>query len=145
MINRPIRATHHCRHYSYQDGPCCAQGHPFMVGEAMRRCMPLKDGNQSTCQMREDYTDVERAEWQAHIKQKMLRLEEAISALPRPITLRTSGTVSCPNCGGALNYSRWVGGASVVCSTTPHCVGPARFNISKDADWPSPQEVGETS
>jgi hypothetical protein len=132
---RPIRATWHCRHYSYEPGPGggprCALGADQSAG--VQPCMPKPRGE---CPKREEYTDAERAAWEAETKASLKRVGNAVGALPHPIPLRSTGKVQCPNCGGQLHYSRWERGAAVECET-PHCVGPVRFNIAAGADWPS--------
>lgn len=137
----PIRATQHCRHYSYDrgpnGGPSCAAGvtlDGLAPGWAIRRC-----GGDPTelCHARAEYTDGERAAWASARDARMARLGTAIAALPAPIPLRTSGQVNCPNCDGQLRYERWERGASIACST-PWCTG-AQFNIARGADWPDPK------
>jgi len=89
----------------------------------------------SHCPKREDYTDEERAVWDEWVAQRMDRLREAILALPRPIPLRSSGKVECPNCGSDLHYSRWHRGAAIACKTENCC--EARFSIEAGKDWPA--------
>jgi len=139
-FQKPVRATHHCRHYSYNlapaegpPGPVCAINACDMSAPgASAPCMPGAAG----CPARADYTEEERAAWQAWTHEYFARLTRAISALPAPIPLRSSGKVGCPNCGGELGYTRWAGGAWVNCSTADCCSG--RFSIESGADWPTP-------
>jgi hypothetical protein len=129
---RPPKASHHCRHYSYEpgEGPRCAAGVDQSSG--VGPCMPEPKG---LCPSRREYTDDERAAWDAAKQESFARLVAAIQALPRPIPLNTQGSVVCPNCGGVLRYARWHRGAEIACSTE-YCCG-ARFSIAAGADWPS--------
>lgn len=147
MMDRPLRATHHCRHYSYArgkdwvlgegSGPRCAVGCDLSDPMASNACMPdatMRD-RVPPCPRRADYTDDERAAWKAWCRAGMDRLAQVIAALPHPIPVRASGSITCPCCGGTVSYARWVGGAMVQCST-PDCAA-ARFNIDRGADWPA--------
>ena len=135
---RPLRATHHCRHYSYEPGlkggPRCAKGlDPFASpGFVLRRCCSEPT---EVCHARQEYTDAEREAWEVASAAGMDRLGKAVQALPRAIPLRTSGEIVCPNCEGRLRYARWHRGAEIACST-PGCCG-AHFNIAAGADWPA--------
>jgi hypothetical protein len=140
----PLRATMHCRHYSYErgvllHGPKCAQGIDLSAPGAGRMCWPEADVGQP-CAVREEYTDAERIAWETYRDDRMIRLSMAVCALPRAIPMRSGGTVPCPNCDGTIRYGRWRGGAELNCSTA-HCCG-ARFNLSGVDVWPS-NEVGE--
>ena len=132
---RPIRATSHCRHYSYEPGlkggPRCARNVDQSAG--VGPCMPEPKGR---CPSREDYTDAERAAWRAEMNASMERLRVAVGALPRAIPLNTQGQIECPNCGAPLHYARWHRGAEIKCETR-FCVGPVHFSIAAGADWPS--------
>lgn len=140
MIDRPIRATEHCRHYSYERGvgPKCAAGaleqHPNV-----QPCMP---NPAASCDAREDFSDGERATWKAFIAERFERLAAAIGAVPHPIPVNTSGKAACPSCdGGSIIYSRWHRGASISC-TTPNCCS-AQFNIAANVAWPASPGVQE--
>lgn len=139
---RPLRATHHCRHYSYDrgtdwldGGPRCARGLDLNVPGSSACCMPAPNG---PCTLREEYTDDERAAWKVWTSERMDRLGKAVQALPRAIPLRTGGTIECPNCGGRLRYDRWHRGAAIQCETE-NCCG-AQFNIAAGAEWPVSKE-----
>ena len=142
-FDRPLRATRHCRHYSYvlpitlpNSGPHCAAGIDLSgVGMLATPCMP--DATAS-CAKREDYTDAERAAWEKAKEERMARLGAAVQALPKAIPLRTSGVIDCPNCGGRLHYSRWHRGAGIECETEFCC--EARFSIEAGKDWPAKRE-----
>jgi hypothetical protein len=140
-FNRPLRATEHCRHYSYETGlygrgPLCALGVDLSGAGASRRCWPTPE---QVCDKREDYTDDERNIWNAWLYESQERLGRAVQALPAPIPLNTDGWVKCPNCdGGHLHYARWHRGAQINCST-PNCCGPVHFSIASGKDWPTPK------
>lgn len=139
MLDRPRKAGHHCRHYSYEiagpgkSGPRCAIGKIGTDPGAAMCCMPEP---RTCCDFREESTPAEREAWRVWVENGVERLGKAVAALPKAIPLRTSGTVACPSCGGDLHYSRWQGGAAVQCMT-PLCV-QARFNIASDVEWPTP-------
>lgn len=140
-FTQPPRARFHCRHYSYDMGsfpagvgPVCAVGCSFTDPGASAACMPGA-ASSGKCDRREEWTDEERAAWDAWRDASVKRLTAAISALPAPIPLNTSGRVTCPSCGGWLHYGRWHRGASLECETK-HCAA-ARFNIAAGADWPA--------
>lgn len=63
-LQKPAKASRHCRHYSYQLGeklgPTCAQGCDLNVPGSIRPCMPESTG---PCTLREEYTTAERAAW----------------------------------------------------------------------------------
>ena len=142
----PLRATGHCRHYSYRHGdlmsdrgPQCAAGVDLSAPGVSSACWP---DPQAECALRQEYTPEERAAWQAWTRESMSRLEAAIAALPAPIPLNSTGRVTCPNCGGDLHYSRWHRGAAIQCGTENCCA--ARLNIASGADWPArKQEAAE--
>lgn len=151
---RPVRATKHCRHYSYdlganvkEQGPRCARGVDLSYrlyndglkhSPSVEMCMP--DGGQprGLCAQREEYTDEERATWAAFQAECMKRVSAAVDALPAPIPLNTQGKIICPNCGGELRFARWNRGSAIACETE-NCV-EARFSIEAGADWPTPQK-----
>jgi hypothetical protein len=138
-FTRPLRATFHCRHYSYErsvrleeSGPRCALGIDLTDGPVLK-CLP---DPVELCESREDYRESERAAWAVWQSQRMKRLGAALQALPKAIPLRSGGHVDCPSCGGQIRYDRWEGGAELHCSTEDCC--GARFNIARGADWPQP-------
>lgn len=134
---RPLRATHHCRHYSFNpglgpnSGPQCAAGVENVTMALSTCCQnpPVE------CTFREEYTDAERASWQQAREERMARLAAALAALPRAIPINTSGTIKCPNCCGALSYARWHRGAEIGCATFNCCA--AHFSIAAGAEWPA--------
>lgn len=138
----PLRATHHCRHYSYNmglgpnSGPQCAAG-ISNIAMALNTCC---QNAPVPCPLREEFTDAERAAWQQARAEGLERLGAAIAALPRAIPLNTGGTIECPNCAGALSYARWHRGAELRCATANCCA--AHFSIQAGADWPAPEAEG---
>ena len=137
----PLRATGHCRHYSYRHGdlmadrgPQCAAGVNLSAPGASSACWP---DPQAECAQRQEYTLEERAAWKTWQSECMDRLAAAIAALPAPIPLNSMGQVLCPNCGGDLHYSRWHRGAAIQCRTENCCA--VRVNIAAGADWPTPK------
>jgi hypothetical protein len=136
-FTRPLRATHHCRHYSYErgllGGPRCAIGQD--VSGVILKCLPAANAKDHHCVAREEYTDDERAAWEVSCGEGMERLGKAVSALPAAIPMRSGGYVDCPNCDGQIRYDRWQGGAELACSTEGCC--GAHFNLSGVKEWPS--------
>lgn len=139
-FDMPLRATRHCRHYSYElglqgRGPLCARGVDLKAEPHSRMCWTIDDGHAHLCSKREEYTEAERAAWREHLDASIVRLGNAVQALPVPVPLRTQGQVPCPNCdGGSLHYARWHRGAEIKC-TTANCCG-AHFSIEAGKDWP---------
>lgn len=142
QFTRPLRATGHCRHYSYETGndasndkrgPTCALGLDLSQPRASNTCMP--DPDQQMCSSREDYTTDEHTAWDEYSRNSMSRLSAAIKALPSPIPVDSSCSIPCPNCGGRLHYARWERGAQIACTTSNCCA--ARFNLAAGIDWPA--------
>ncbi len=112
-FKRPLHATHHCRHYSFErsakwedSGPRCAIGVDLSKPGACGMCMPERRGE---CMRREEYTEAERLAWSTARDEHQARLFSALAAIPHPIPMRTGGKMICPNCGGDLRYARWRG------------------------------------
>ncbi|WP_449255171.1 hypothetical protein [Bosea sp. (in: a-proteobacteria)] len=138
-MERPLRATHHCRHYSYErdrrgillgcdgGGPLCARGVDLRSDPgATRACMPaeLSDGQSrrvvDPCDLREDYTDPERAAWSAWREESTRRMLVICAAIPAE---GFDGSLPCPGCGaGTVRWSRALSNRhlQVACST-PNC------------------------
>lgn len=137
-FERPPIARQHCRHYEYehglQGGPRCAAGVDNRAPgfNTLAHCCP---DPKSACSSREEWSDEERATWEAWSEKSRARLIAAIAALPRPIPMRTSGTVDCPSCDGKISYSRWYRGAGLECSTPMCCA--ALFDLAEPNDWPA--------
>ncbi len=121
---KPPIARQHCRHYSYElglhgRGPMCAVGCDMSKPVSSLPCMPPDSQRGATCSGREDWTEEERAAWEAwnaHHKERMLIV---FAAMPTG----RSGTFPCPACGtGTVSYARAPsnGHLHAACST-PHC------------------------
>ena len=138
----PLKATRHCRHYSYEHGdlltgtgPHCAREVALDKPGAAWACIPAPAAH-AYCPLREEYTAAERAAWNEAGAARLDRILNAIAALPAPIPLKTSGHLPCPNCeGGELYFARWNCGAAIECNTE-NCA-KARFSIESGADWPA--------
>lgn len=128
----PLKATEHCRHYSYRNtgirgfmrgdpgGPQCAVGIDNTEPGDAAKCMPPPYCGGRLCDRREEYTDDERAAWKAHVRRAMERSIVAGSAIPRE---GDSGEVACPACGeGTIGWvrARINGHLHARCST-PRC------------------------
>jgi len=137
---KPVRVSGHCRHYSYEldprnfatRGPQCARGVNLGGLADTRKCMPDSEGQ--TCALREEFSEADRAAWQAYRDGCLHRLMKAVGALPSPIPIGTASSVECPNCGGDLTYSRTDRSALIQCSTENCC--SARYTTECGANWP---------
>lgn len=134
--SKPPMARQHCRHYSYnvpythpEAGPRCAVGVDLSEPRATLPCMPGGTG----CPKRQDWTDEERATWEAWQAARQLRMIAAIGALPA-LGPREGVTIECPNCQGRLRYDRTLRRAYVQCETE-HCV---RFEAALRGSEPWP-------
>jgi hypothetical protein len=139
-FNRPLRATHHCRHYSYERGmnwkdagPRCAAGVDMSDPTSVVACMPPDGVTVVTnpCPWREEYTDAERAAWQAWREESMARMVIVMAQMPGSSRDRKggrwgeSGSFACPACNDGT--VKWVrapnnGHLHAAC-TTPGCFG----------------------
>jgi hypothetical protein len=128
-MTKPIVATNHCRHYKYNNGPKCAQGLDLSAPRAALACMPeIKDA--PACELRAEYTDVERAAWAAWRDERAARMIVILAEIPGSSRDRKkrdfwgqSGAFPCPACDWGV--VRWVRAASnghvnAAC-TTPDC------------------------
>ena len=132
----PLRATKHCRHYSYNSEagkPECARG-LLAPGEYTRKCWPIKGEGlrkiETPCSGREEYTSDERAAWDAFCSEAVKRTLQILPLIPgnsndarnRP-EWGKSGEFECPAC--KVGKVRWVrarinGHVHAACST-PFC------------------------
>lgn len=122
----PLRATQHCRHYSYKPGagPQCAAG--CALPASVLHCLPAP---RETCPKREEYTAEERAVWRAYREERMARLILIMARVPG--TSRTKndgrwgevGSFNCPACGtGTVHWSRARSNGHLHARcTTPNC------------------------
>lgn len=127
--NPPIRASHHCRHYSYErgetlveSGPRCALG---VMGATIQPCMPgTRRDTHQPCPHRVEYSDEERAAYDTYVKEASARAMNALGALNDAFEAPDgSGTIQCPNCGGSLSYWRKGRHAQFMCETANCCGG----------------------
>lgn len=140
-FRRPKKVSRHCRHYDYvidtaelsKMGPHCAKKVDVGRTVDIKRCMPDPTGE--GCPLREEYTEAEHAAWDAYRAAAQSRMERAIAALPSPLLIGSTGTISCPNCSGVIRYSRLRSSASLACSTE-NCV-QVFIDTAPGADWPT--------
>jgi len=139
-MDRPLRATKHCRHYSYDrgetflsGGPKCALGIDLSEPRACNPCMPAPI---APCDKRADYTDEERAAWRAYTDHRLQMLGDAIKALGNPVACGESRDVACPHCSGKLTVQRMRNGHAWLQCSTPGCIAPVHFNIGRTVAWP---------
>lgn len=142
-MSRPLRATQHCRHYSYErglgGGPRCAKQVDLTKPGSFRMCMPDAD---VPCARREEYTEEERAAWKNHQAEGLLRMVLAVEAIPEPVPCGGRGQCKCPNCeAGELNWSRASNGHVWLQCSTPECLGPLHFNIHRSTVWPASKKA----
>jgi hypothetical protein len=91
----------------------------------------------SPCAKREEYTDAEREAWKAYRDAGMVKMIEAVAAIPAPIHCGTSGGCKYPHCPGELRWSRASNGHVWLQCTTPDCIGPIHFNVDRKTSWPA--------
>lgn len=120
----PPKATRHCRRYSFagdilaaHGGPRCAAGVDLSVKGAWRACVPAPV---IPCALRAEYTEAERAAWQAWVADRIDRLRAAVPLIPKQ---GLHGTFACPNCAaGIVRWSRaMVNGHVRMACSTPGC------------------------
>ena len=136
---RPLCATEHCRHYSYEHGgirdpnrgPKCACGIDLSGSGAALACMPNPDPAKAHCPQREEYTDVERGRWKTWVANDLNASIPILERIPSPKNARDrslhgkSGSFPCPKCNkGIVRWSRAPnnGHLHAGCST-PGCFG----------------------
>lgn len=135
-MTKPPVATKHCRHYSYERGPTgmlfgeegcgptCAVGVDLMSEPgAARRCMPSDCSDPfPVCSQREEYTDAERAAYEAWRDESIAQSLRIVASIPRD---GDYGELPCPRCGsGTITWGRASsnGHLHAGCST-PDCFG----------------------
>jgi hypothetical protein len=127
-FDRPIPASHHCRHYSYDGGPKCARDVDLL---SVAPCMPVSK-TAVACNLREEYTDEERLAWAKWRDERAMRMLLVMAEIPgssrdkknRP-EWGKSGEFACPACKqGKVVWarSRSNGYVRARC-TTPDCFG----------------------
>lgn len=137
-MERPLRATKHCRHYSYfrggtlrDSGPRCAAG--CDVSGPVNACMPSPT---EVCAKREDYTEAERAAWKAYVDRRLSMLGEAVGVFD-PVECGSETRKPCPHCDGTLVLQRMSNGHAWITCTTSECIGPVHFNVDRKSVWPT--------
>ena len=138
MGERPLHASHHCRHYEYvraeKDwGPKCAAGIDLQcAGANVAPCMPEPASTAPVCAWREEHTDAERAAWKAWVDERAGRMIVILAQIPgssrdkknKPFWGQ-SGEFKCLACeGGTVRWSRArVNGHVRAACTTLNCFG----------------------
>ncbi len=130
----PLRAAHHCRHYSYEwsetrNGPVCAVG-KLGADEAVTKCMPNPNSLYPPCGGREEYTAEERAAYDEWRGESIGRFLQILPLIPGDSSDRKNkpewgkgGEFECPAC--KVGKVRWArarinGHVHAACST-PFC------------------------
>lgn len=132
-MDKPLRATFHCRHYAYENtglagwragnhgGPLCARGVDLRTEPgAARACMPPDGATPPPCPQREEFTAEERAVWRDWVDARVTRAVIIMAAIPQA---GFTGSLTCPACGiGTVRWSRALnnGHLAADCST-PNC------------------------
>jgi hypothetical protein len=134
-FEKPLRASQHCRHYSYNlgamlddQGPCCAKGLDLTGPGAANVCMP-KGGWPGSCAKREEYTAVERDIWDKWKAASLGRMIQVLEVIPGSADRKDkdywgkTGTVQCPACGdGKVRWTRAPSNGHLWAScSTPNC------------------------
>lgn len=107
-------AADYCRHFSFRNsyavrGPVCAAGIDLAVPGAMKPCTAEPEG---TCPKREAYTLEEREAILAsevrsiNFRRALQAVSDASGKANDRKTWGTSGEIPCPNCRGAIAWSR---------------------------------------
>lgn len=142
-MDKPLKATRHCRHYDYvrspdkeKDGPQCACGIDLREKPgATQPCMPpnvVFDRNApqpEPCVWREEFTDAERDAWERYRVESLARAAVVMEKIPGSAdrkhrnTWGTTGQLDCPACGtGIVRWSRSrVNGHLFAGCSTPNC------------------------
>lgn len=132
MIDRPLHANFHCRHYDYvitapmKGGPVCAIGVDLSAPAATKPCMPGGTG----CAKREEFTDAERAAWDAYRAHRLEAAAKIMVEIPGSSRDRKkrdgwgkSGSFGCPACDwGVVKWARAsTNGHLMAGCSTPGC------------------------
>lgn len=124
MTDQPPHASHHCRHYSYADGPKCALKISLSAPGAARQCMPhpeFQNPNHTVCHKREEWSDEERDAWEKHASLAIARTMNVMRAMPKETG---EGVFTCPNCENEVSWRRSSERSVMIVCATPNC---ARF------------------
>ena len=127
-MDKPIHASHHCRHYSYEGGPRCACGIDNSL--ANTACMPVpfpETRRFEPCSWREEYTFDERIAWGQWKAERFSRMIAVMAEIPGSFDKKESwgktGDFPCPACltGKVLWTRARVNGHVHAYCTTPNC------------------------
>lgn len=141
-MEKPLRATKHCRHYSYDrgksftdgKGPQCALGIDISAPGAGRQCWPDPELD---CHRREDYTEAERAAWRAWTDHRLSMVGDALAVFGGPVACGAETRKPCPHCDGEVVLQRMSNGHAWLACTTEGCIDPVHFNVDRSAAWPA--------
>jgi hypothetical protein len=89
------------------------------------------------CPSREEYSESERVAWKDYVAERMVKLGQAVDAIPGPIVPGEEGHTTCPHCAGFLTWQRMRNGNVWLQCSGPDCIGPVHFNIPADRIWPA--------
>jgi hypothetical protein len=129
----PPKASHHCRHYSYErgmnwSGPKCACEIDLTAPKATEPCMPEGTG----CDWREEHTEEERAAWHKWREERMERMTKILLQIPGSSRDKKNkpewgkrGEFPCPACEvGTVRWARAsINGHLHAACTTDGCFG----------------------
>lgn len=136
MFEKPLRATKHCRHYSYElglngRGPQCAVECDLSDPKSTNECMP--DVAKSLCSKREEYTQQEREEWQDWLESESERHSVRMTSIDQPIPTNSQIKFDCACKAGTVAAARGRKRAYINCSCD---LGELQINIGHEKAWP---------
>jgi hypothetical protein len=111
-------------------GPRCARGVNLSAPTSTKSCMPNPPIAGDVCQLRKEYTDAERATWQAWREHRMEAMAKIMVLIPGSSRDRKkrdhwgkTGAFGCPACDwGVVHWGRAsVNGHMRAVCTTPGC------------------------
>lgn len=126
----PIRATGHCRHYRYNNGPTCSVGVDLSAGGSALKCLPNPNGS---CPKREEYTTKEHAEWKEWQEWHLQQVIQRRSGVTRPVPCNTSVDYECPCGRGIARVQRGFARVYISCVCG---VGRVEYNLGHTGEWP---------
>lgn len=130
-MKKPLRASGHCRHYSYKNGPRCALGVNISGGVCTDKCMPEP---KAYCTGREEYTADEHTAWHKWLAWHDERGELRASGVVEPIACNTHRDYACPCGEGTARVQRGLRRVYMSCTCE---VGHWEYNIGHENEWPS--------
>lgn len=140
-MKEPLRATYHCRHYSYDGKPTCALGVDLSAPVSALKCLPMPAKNR-VCTLREEYTNEERRLWDEFVSKRLDMSIQSVLSISSPVYPGSSGQIDCIHCDGKFSWSRARNGHVMFECSTPSCVGLTHLNIDPKTEWP-PKMTGE--